>query len=69
MNPGVSLHVTGALPIFNVTSRRALYVSSDVCGVRMISTSFIAMARDQRSQRGDLGVAPRAKRLEDFRES
>jgi hypothetical protein len=43
MNPGVSLHVTGALPILRVTSRRASYVESDVFDVRMISTSFIAV--------------------------
>jgi hypothetical protein len=42
MKPGVSLHVTGDLPIRFVTSCRAWNVSSDVEGVLMISTSFIA---------------------------
>lgn len=43
INPGVSLQVTGDLPIRLVTSCRAWKVSSDVLGVLMISTNFIAI--------------------------
>lgn len=41
MNPGVSLQLTGALPICSQRVKSAWEVSGEVCGVEMISTSFI----------------------------
>lgn len=53
MNPGVSLQLTGDLPMFFVTWCSASNVSSDVEGVLMISTNFIAAQRQDVQDHGD----------------